>query len=126
MKIEVNEILSSDVKVVVKTVEKRKLVITFDDPLFPGETVKFSKVFTIRNGKPPYIDVYFFLEERYIERIGGGWKCLNTTDKGHVGPNWMPISPKAQNARRKLVVKRNNAVLARAREVSRAIAGQLK
>lgn len=113
MKLEVNKLVSRDVKTVTTVREKRYIVVTFDDPLFPGETIRFDKRFQIKDGKLPYFDVYYFLEERYMKKIGFGWKMMNTTDDGFDAKSgrYAPIPISEQNARLKLVRERNNAVI---------------
>lgn len=105
-------------KKVVTVTEKRRVVVTFDDPLEPGVLITYNKTFTIKNGKVlNYPDVYNYLDLRYCVRIGECWKTYNTTDHGYKN-GLQPIPISEQNARRKLVDARNGKVQRTAREVN--------
>ncbi len=126
MKVVTNKVLSKVKKVM--TTERRRIVITFTDPLFPDETITYSRTFTIKNGVPLPFDVYWFLEERYVKKIGEAWKMLGTSDDGFVSAlcRYIPTPVSEWPARLNLVKYRIDVVRATVKKLRELIMKKLK
>lgn len=108
---------------VVTVTEKRRITVSFNDPLFPDETVRMTKTVTIKNGLLlSHLNVFEFLYERYIKKIGPNWNRLNVandTDTNYRKPSG------DQSSRNALVRDRNQMARAADRLVNEMVQKQL-
>lgn len=99
----------------VTVVSTHLVKVSFKDPLFPKETLVFSKKVVVKDGGVRSLGVYNYLDRRYRRKIGEGWKTTNITDAG----KYTHMEEVA--ARRAVVVARNDKVIRASKKVEAAI-----